>query len=265
MSFTKVMYCCLNFLRKSLQIELDNYMELLDENIETPITKQAFSKARQHISPEAFKELFKLTTTEMLQDNDAKRLNKYRVYAIDGTELELSCSKELNKEYPPLRNNATSPRARVSILYDVLNDYIIDADMQSISVSERIMAKNTLNNYDKSKNEIGLFILDRGYPSKELISLFDSHKYVMRLQKSFSTEIDNSSKTDFAYILNYNDKEIKVRVVKLRLSSGETEVLITNLSCKEFKRTDFMSIYALRWGIETKYDLLKNKITDRRF
>lgn len=95
MNFTKVMFCCLNFLRKSLQIELDNYMELLDNDIETPITKQAFSKARQHISPEAFNELFKLTSQEMLSNTEMKKLNKYRVYAIDGTELELSRSKEL--------------------------------------------------------------------------------------------------------------------------------------------------------------------------
>lgn len=265
MNFRKVMYCCINFLRKSLQIELDNYMELLDKDIETPLTKQAFSKARQHISPEAFKELFELTSQEMLNDSDMKKLKKYRVYAIDGTEIELSRSKELEKEYPPLRNNTTAPRARVSMLYDVLNDCIIDTNMQSISVSERIMAKKHLQYYEESTDGKGLFILDRGYPSRELISLLENQKYVIRLQKSFNKEIDNSSETDFEMNLHYKNQELKVRVLKLRLSSGETEVLITNLNREEFKKPDFMSIYALRWGIETKYDLLKNKLQLENF
>ena len=44
------------------------------------------------------------------------------------------------------------------------------------------------------------------------------------------------------------------------LSSGETEILITNLGRKAFKTADFKDLYHLRWGVETKYNTLKNKL-----
>jgi len=45
MGFVDVVMICINFLKKSLQIEIDNYMELTDPTIEKPITKQAFLKS----------------------------------------------------------------------------------------------------------------------------------------------------------------------------------------------------------------------------
>jgi hypothetical protein len=52
MGFAKIMGVILNFSKKSLQLELDNFMELLDPAIEKPMTKQAFSKARLNIMNE---------------------------------------------------------------------------------------------------------------------------------------------------------------------------------------------------------------------
>ncbi len=45
----------------------------------------------------------------------------------------------------------------------------------------------------------------------------------------------------------------------------ETEVLITNLGRRAFKKADFMELYAMRWGIETKYNTMKNKIMAEKF
>ena len=93
MSFKKVICFCLNFIKKSLQLELDNFVELLDEETQAPITKQAFSKARQNISPKAFESLFLMTTEALINNSVAKRYKGYSIFAIDGTELELSRSK----------------------------------------------------------------------------------------------------------------------------------------------------------------------------
>ncbi len=60
----------------SLQLELDEFVKLLDENIEKTITKQAFSKAR-NISPKAFETLFLMTAGEALNNNAFKCFKDY--------------------------------------------------------------------------------------------------------------------------------------------------------------------------------------------
>src|SRR5674476_508321 len=47
---------------------------------------------------------------------------------------------------------------------------------------------------------------------------------------------------------------IKVRMVKVTLSSGEVEILLTNLYDKNlYTNDDLKFLYGLRWGIETSY------------
>ena len=53
--------------------------------------------------------------------------------------------------------------------------------------------------------------------------------------------------------------------MRVILKSGEIETLITNLSEDEFSADDFLDLYFLRWGIETTYDTLKNKLLIEKF
>ncbi len=92
------------------------------------------------------------------------------MFAVDGTELELTRYVELSKEFPPTRHT-TAPRARISVLCDVINNCLIHADIRSLAVLERTMARNHIEYY-KNKKTINcreLLIFDRGYPSKELV------------------------------------------------------------------------------------------------
>jgi hypothetical protein len=50
---------------------------------------------------------------------------------------------------------------------------------------------------------------------------------------------------------------ITYRLVKIILSTGETEVLMTNLD-ESFTISDLSEIYRLRWGIETAFNGIKN-------
>jgi len=93
MSFVKIITFILNFLSKSLQIELDKYFEITGE--EGSISQQAFSKARQHIKPEAFKTLFEMTSEEVVSSGEISRYKGYRIFAIDGSELNVEPTKEL--------------------------------------------------------------------------------------------------------------------------------------------------------------------------
>ena len=51
---------------------------------------------------------------------------------------------------------------------------------------------------------------------------------------------------------------VKVRIVKFVLSSGEVETLMTNLF--DLNEAEFKELYFKRWRIEVKYDVVKNKL-----
>ena len=63
------------------------------------------------------------------------------------------------------------------------------------------------------------------------------------------------------YNIMLNTKEtITVRVVKIKLSTGEEEILITNLTKEEVNVEEMNEIYNLRWQIETNYHALKESL-----
>ena len=64
---------------------------------------------------------------------------------------------------------------------------------------------------------------------------------------------------------NYKTK-LKVRLVRVTLLSGETEILITSLFDEiKYPNSVFISLYFKRWGIETRYDVLKNSLRIENF
>lgn len=53
MKFNNIILFMLNFVKKSLQLELDDFFKKIQKSDET-ISKQAFSQARRKVSPKAF-------------------------------------------------------------------------------------------------------------------------------------------------------------------------------------------------------------------
>jgi hypothetical protein len=262
MGFAKIMGVILNFPKKSLQLEVNGFMKLLDPAIEKPMTKQAFSKARHNILPSAFKELFESGVETVFEEDLISRHKGWRVFAIDGTELQLPSHGD---NLPGFRHNSehSLPHARASILCDVITGFIIHAAMDTTAKSERSMAMEHLEFFKPFKRGNDLIVFDRGYPSKELIKHLSDNgfKYLMRVPKGFCHAADASPECDFKVQILGCD----ARSVKVVLPSGETELLFTNLGEDEFKTGEFMELYHLRWGIEVKYNFLKNKLDIESF
>lgn len=61
LGFKNIMGICLNFSKRTLQIELDDYLNTLNSG--KSVSKQAFSKQRTFISPMAFVDLFNVLWT----------------------------------------------------------------------------------------------------------------------------------------------------------------------------------------------------------
>lgn len=91
--------------------------------------------------------------------------------------------------------------------------------------------------------------------SKAVISFVSSGK------KSLIVEIFPHERHCFKGKKYNKNTPIKVRLVRVDLPNGETEVLMTSLfDSQKYPSNIFKELYFLRWGIETFYDELKNKI-----
>ena len=200
LSFPVMIVLLLNFLTRTMQIELDDFFaNVLDAGTDS-VTKQAFFKARKNILPDAFKELFLMTRDMVLNKNKIKRHKGYRILAIDGSELRLDKTKE-NKDIFLPRNHSPENKtnAEISLLYDVISHYVIDAQIGSIGVCEREYAKKNLAYFSSICDEKDIVIFDRGYPSRDMIATLTGMgcKYLMRLQASCFKGVKENPSNDF--------------------------------------------------------------------
>lgn len=87
----------------------------------------------------------------------------------------------------------------------------------------------------------------------------------MRVSSKFLWEVINTSYSDEIVKVKYKSKVIEIRVIKLTLDSGHHETLITNIYDNNFTIEDFKKLYFKRWGIEVKYNEIKNKLQIENF
>ena len=74
-------------------------------------------------------------------------------------------------------------------------------------------------------------------------------------------EQDNTFEHKFAKLKH----SLKLRVLKIQLSNGDIEYLATNIFDSQITLDDFKWAYHKRWGIETKYNDVKNKLEIENF
>jgi hypothetical protein len=153
-------------------------------------------------------------------------------------------------------------------MYDILNDIVYDAVIKPLSTDERTLAIMHIKNAcDSISGKKILIIFDRGYPSFELIKILEDMgiKYLMRVKTKFNNDID-AQKESQGYVRFGKDGEfLDVRVIKFTLDSGELEMLITNIDDSRLGVNAFKKLYFMRWPVETKYDLVKNKLQLENF
>jgi len=240
---------------KSLSLEIENFVKLFSIPLNiTAFTKSAFVQYRSKIKPDLFKDLASAIVDEFYTDNElgVKLWKGFRLLGVDGLRLTLPHTKELKNIYGQTKNQNDNGvvQARLSVLYDVVNN----------------------------AKEKDLVIYDRGYPSFNL--MYEHIKlnvdFVIRAKISFSNitkAFIESGKTSQIVDISpgknksYKDKEydnkasIQVRLIRVELDSGETELLISSLlNSKKYNSKIFKELYYKRWGVELFFDELKNKL-----
>jgi len=270
---------------KTLSVELSKY--LTSKKISaTEYSKQAYSKGRMKIKHTCYIELNDSLLEEYYKSEDYKSYKDYRLLGIDGSEIELQHGASIYKEFGRVFTNRESINASKSVvIYDLLNELVIDSELNIYNSSERASAlKQFKRMQTEGKSRKDIIVADRGFPSLEVFSelLSMGYDFVIRYSghnflretlalvesKENDLEIEISLKSFYQrkrsprikelLSKGYPDK-IKLRVVKLTLSNGVKEYLITSILDKnEFTIEDFNEIYNLRWNEEVYFDFQKN-------
>lgn len=268
MGFKETVLFMMNMVKKSLQLELNSFFDTVLKK-DNSVTKQAYSSARQNIKPELFIDLSDSVVKGVYEEcDDYKVWNGYRLSAIDGSILEIPNTELLRKEFGYSKNQCSElARARAVCIFDVLNRLIIKSKIGRYDVTEREMAKYLIGQIIKDGIKKDLLLFDRGYPSAELMSYLIENgiDFVMRAQSNFSKDVMNAKNEDQVIEVKYNRKLYTIRVLRFVLESGEEEILLTSLLDKNITIEDFKKLYFMRWGIEIKYDDLKNKLQIENF
>lgn len=267
MTFKSLIVFILNFVKKSLQIELDDFFNNINRT-DFNVTKQAFSEARQKISPTAFTKMSDSIIKWFYKDTEYRRFNGYRLLSVDGTVLEINNTEKLREQFGYIENQSIKvARARAAGLYDVENDMILTAVLSKYRSSERAQAEELINKLEDIGFSNDLILFDRGYPSRDFISFIEQKKikYLMRVSGAFLKVVVEAKNEDQIIETKHKKELLKIRVLKFQLDSGITEILITNIFDESFTVTDFKELYFKRWGIEVKYNELKNRLQIENF
>ncbi|MCL9769780.1 IS4 family transposase [Flavobacterium sp. HXWNR69] len=284
-SFSGTILFMLNFLTRSLSIEIVNFLSFLKRKdiAQETFSKSAFVQARKKIKPEVFKHLNQRIIEEFYKDNSGvlRQFDNLRILAMDGSRLTLPFTKELEEIYGQTKNqtNTYIVQTKACVLYDLLNEICINGILSSIDTDERTQAKQLLEHCQAND----LIIYDRGYPSFELI--YEHYQknlhFLMRMPLDFSqvvkdfvasgktsqiVEIKPGQKKSFENKPYTKSSTLKIRLLRITLNSGGIEVLATSLlDSKHYGNEVFKELYFKRWKIETYYDELKNKLKIEEF
>lgn len=250
------------------------------------LTPSAWSQARLKLSHTAFSALNdQAVLTVVYRDRGRSELRlwrRYRLVAIDSSLQRLPKEEKLGKEFGwvECKNDGGDcgryPQGRLSVLTDVLNRIAMETFFVPWTTGERKLALDHLQRLESWD----LALLDRGFAEYMLWAQFVgvNRHFVCRCQASSFKVVnqlfqDNQPGRSVIVQLAASPKDaqelrqaglplgITLRFVTVRLSTGELEVLATNLLDETLYPTDsFGELYHYRWGIETFYHILKSRL-----
>lgn len=270
----------LHLFKESVEFNLHKVLPNFRANV---VTGSAFSQARYKIKPELFESLSEMTTNSYIA-SDVKTWKGYQLLAGDGSTLNLPSSKDIEDRfgvYSTTDQGVKKYLARIFFIYDVMNNFVVKGKLSHMKHGEKTLMQECLKTIPTAKQ---IIILDRGFGHfctlKELIG--QQRTFCVRLSSTmsnFAKEAIEHQQEDFIVDWVASQKEaenskkngldcdpIKVRVIKIKLKTGETELLVTSLYDQQEINTEQMSqLYHLRWGVEEGFKNLKPKMKIEQF
>jgi hypothetical protein len=278
---TRLVGIIINLPKRSLSIEIQEFFDSLEKGFEAS-TKGAFSLQRAKLQA-LFFEVWNQWLVGSFYHHYGEKVQRwrgFRIQAVDGSTAYLMNKKEVIEHFGTQDNqHGAIPMGRIMQVQDILNDITVWGTIGPIKQSEQAIMANQV----RYLFEDSLTLFDRGYPGFALMYLMMNEEtprnFVMRCKVGFNKEVQQfvrstkSSKTiellptstaiatlrEHGYIVTAKTT-LKVRMVKVKLPTGEVEILLTSLYCEKlFTIEDLKYLYGLRWGIETTYGKQKNQ------
>ena len=271
-----------------MSLELRNYMKTAHPGME--ISKPGYLKQRMKLNPLAFYELYRHHNRNFYADPGFSVFHGYLVLAADGSGINIPTTRETLETFGTSSRKGTKPQASIGLgcLYDVMNRMILESDCCKCKFDEMRLAEEQI---DRVSETIGasqpfLVVMDRGYPSTAaFIRMMEKGVLFLARLKSSDYKKEQSSlsfpdtwvdiRLDKSRINHYKGTDIgqrmeelghiTLRMVKVPLPEGKEEVLITNLPSETFDSRRIAELYHMRWGIETAYETLKDRLQIENF
>lgn len=282
--FDTLFYFLINLPKGSYQDELDHFFKALNhaEVCERIVSGSALCKARKKLEYEAFADI-NLDMINYYYDHfPILKWHGFNLLAVDGSTVKLPKTDEVAAHFGAWNPDKGDPCpvARVSQLFDILNKVTVDAVIGPKRKGERELAEKHLLNLMPGD----LILLDRGYPAFWLFSLIFSlnadfcarvsctgWKVVKKFFNSGRNEKIITLHAPYSSIakcreIGLDTKPLSLRLIRIELETGETEILITSLTDREkHSHGIFAELYRNRWPVEEDYKTMKCRIEIENF
>jgi hypothetical protein len=283
--FSLIMLLLLQKTVRSIQLHLHDFFEQWTGL--PKVTASAWTQARAKLRHTAFIELNERVILPHVYDPQSdfgvRRWRGHRLLAIDSSCVALPSVPEIGQAFGWRRCHNQSGacgqqvQGRLSVLFDVQNRIALDAQLVPWKEGERAAARRHFSGVAAED----VLLLDRGFAGYEFWAALQraGRHFVCRCARQTFGEVRKLFAHDVAGISEVvtvcpprrpagqeASAPLRVRLVTVRLSSGELEVLATSLLDPiAYPTEDFAEVYRQRWGIETYYELLKGRLALEHF
>ena len=288
MPLTDLLFTMLNRKGITLSLELRNYMNTAHPGME--LSKTGYLKQRMKLNPLAFYELYRHHNRNFYAEPGFSTFQGYLVLAADGSGINIPTTGETLKEFGTSSRKGTKPQASIGLgcLYDVMNRMILESDCCRCKFDEMSLAEEQIGRVCETigGSQPFLVVMDRGYPSTAaFIRMMEKGiLFLVRLKSSDYKKEQTALSEPDEWVNIHLDKsrvrhykgtdigrrmeelgQITLRMVKVPLPEGREEILVTNLPPEIFDRVQIAELYHMRWGIETAYETLKDRLQIENF
>jgi len=264
----------LHLFKESTEFDTEDVLTKLGK---PEVTGSAFSQARYKIEWRFFSDLCAVSSEDYDRFSTA-RWKGYRVFAGDGSTLNLPASKQIRGHFGLEGNSLKTSLARILLVYDVLTGLTLQARLGRMSTGESGLLDDCLLKLPPRPDD--LLVLDRNFGHFHLVRrmISEGRPFCIRMStgiSNFAKGVMADDRMDFVtdWVPSKSEREtsktsdqVRVRVTKTVLKTGETELLVSSLMDMEvFKTEDLVELYDMRWGVEEGIKNLKPKIKVEQF
>ena len=286
LTFPILMLLLLQKSLKSLQAHAHEFFFQLQQGLPSQsVSASALTHGRAKLQASAFVELNRtVLDTVYGQTHGAlvQRWHGHRLLGVDSSLVRLPSSDALGEHFGWVQCSNRHgmqeryPQARVSVFYDVLNEVAVEGRLAASTVAETAMAHEHLAAVQPGD----VTITDRGYTGYGwFVAVREAQgHFVSRCSKGSFAAVRELFARDEAGVsrivtlhappscrVAFRERgwplELVVRLVTVRLTTGELEVLATSLLDETVYSVDALAaVYWERWGHETYYGRLKGRL-----